>query len=156
MRNPAMNLISMYSTKMKANNRVMAAILSVLVLSSCVGMALGVGTTLLGSNAIPLGDKNTSFYDFGKGEITLFQHGCFLRGTWKNNSDKIQRNVRVDLQAIDKNGNTLGVGKLTFLSTLPDETSDSRGQGIVWKTGSIIDFHCPGIAGVFAKAYLVN
>jgi hypothetical protein len=154
MKNFAINFISIFSTKMTANRRVVMVILSALVLSGCTGLVLGTGAALLGSQMITFGEKRTSFYDFGKGEITLFQIGCNFKGTWKNNSDKEQRNVRVDLQALDKDGNTLGVSKLNFYATSPDGTSDSKGHGVWTITGSAMDNQCRRIAAVFAEAYL--
>lgn len=130
----------MFSTKMTANKPVMVALLSVMVLSGC--------------------SKGISSYDFGEGELTLYQSGCLHRGTWTNQTDTIQRKVRVTMQALDESGNTLGNSELTFFATMPDETSDSREQRIDWKTstfsGSDMNLHCRGIAQVSAEAFLVN
>ena len=139
------------------SHRVVVAILGVLVLSSCAGAIVGVGAAYIGSQALPLGDAKVSSFDFGKGEITFYQQGCTHRGTWTNHSDMIQRNVRVDLQALDESGSTIGVSQLTFNATLPGETSYSKEQNIAWKQIDSAFYHlCPGITGVFAEAYLFN
>ena len=150
----AMNLVS---TKLVKYNRVVVALLGVLVLSSCAGAIVGAGAVLIGSQAIPLEDARVSSFDFGKGQITLYQQGCTHRGTWTNHSGKIQRGVRVDLQALDASGSTIGVSQLTFNATLPGETSYSKEQNIAWKQIDSAFYHlCPGITGVFAEAYLIN
>ena len=140
MKHSVPRLVSMFSTKMAANKPMIVAILSVMVLSGC--------------------GKGISSYDFGEGELTLYQSGCLHRGTWTNQTDRIQREVRVTMQALDVDGNTLGDSKLTFFSTMPDETSDSREQRIDWKTGSFsgtdMNLSCRGISQVSAQAALVN
>ena len=137
----AMNLVSLVSSRLVKYNRVFVALLGVLVLSSCAGAVMGVGAVWIGSKAIPLEDAKVSSYDFGKGQITSYRQGCTHRGTWTNHSDKIQRSVRVDLQALDESGSTIGVSQLTFNATLPGETSYSKEQNIAWKQIDSVLYH---------------